>query len=110
MNVNPIIIAAFEDIAPVYPDYYDGDDENYFVIVYEDERPEHFADDDEIAEGTYVALHYYTPSDPQSIKREIRKRLKKLGFIIQNINTFAEPDTAYRHVVVSALIYSFEEE
>ena len=83
MNVNQLIRSALGDMGmKIYPNFYSGDDEEYITFSYLDERPEFWADDEPIYDGTYVRVSLWTRNNPQKYKKQIRKRLRAAGFTV----------------------------
>lgn len=105
MNVNQLIISALSDMGlEVYPNFYSGDDEEYITFSYLDERPEFWADDEPIYDGTYVRVSLRTRQNPQNYKKQIRKRLRAAGFTVTSTAELYEEDTNYVQVAVDAEI------
>jgi len=105
MNVNPIVTSALSSLElPVFPNVYDGTKAEYITFNYSDERPAVRADDEDILDETTIQVHYFTKTNPQSMKKAIRKALRAAGFSIISTQEFYESDTKYYHVVVEAYV------
>lgn len=108
MNVNPLIISALSQFnKPVFPDVYKGEEREYFTFNYSDERPLLIADNEDIMDDTTIQVHYFTPNDPHTMKKNIRQALREKDFIIMNTSQFYESDKDLNHVVVEAGIEGF---
>ena len=105
MNVNSIVIGALYSLnMPVVPNNYEGEADEYIVFNYADERPIISGNDTDLIDRTTIQVHYFTKSNPQPNKKEIRRLLRTAGFIIISTAEFYEEDTRYTHVVVEAEI------
>ena len=105
MNLNSIMQSAFSDMPmKTYPLFYKGDDVEYIVWQYLDERPSVNADDIDVYDITDVRVHLFTPRNPKKYKKQVRNRLRRSGFVILSTNEFYEDDTRYYHITVDASI------
>jgi hypothetical protein len=105
MNINQIISNALSSMdVPVWPNHYDGNASAYIIFNYADERPETYADDEDILDETSIQVHLYTKSDPQADKKKIRRLLRAAGFSITGTQEFYEDDTKFNHIVIEAWI------
>lgn len=105
MNLSETMKSAFSDMnMNAYPDFYKGDDVEYIVWQYTDERPEVYGDDTDIYDITSVRVHLFTPNNPKNYKKQIRNRLRRAGFTIMSTGEFYEDDTRYYHITVDAQI------
>lgn len=105
MNIGPTIVSALSSLSlPIYANHYTGTATAYIVYNYADERPALRADDVDQLDETSVQVHYFTQSNPATVKKAIRRLLRAAGFSIVNTQEFYESDTNYIHVVVEAWI------
>lgn len=95
MNLNDVLINGLSTIGyPVEQDLYTGSKSKYITFVYEDERPSLSADDDEEITQVYMSVSFYAPKEYNyfSDKKNIKKKLKELGFLISSIQTWVRDD------------------
>lgn len=93
MTVNERVLAALGEIAPVYPDLYEGEEREYIVFTYS-EVPQ------AIGEGTptdYVcllAVHYCAPhgKDTVETRNRIAAALASVGFTWPSIMNVSDED------------------
>jgi len=105
MNINSLIGTALAPLAlPVYANFYEGTADEYIVFNYADERPALRADDNDELDETVIQVHYFTKTNPQSHKRNIRKYMRAAGFTIMSTSEFYESDMKYFHVIIEAWI------
>jgi hypothetical protein len=106
MNVNPLVISALRPILGVdpSPNKYTGSASEYITFNYADERPEVYADDEDLLDSTIIQVHFFTKGNPQTNKKAIRRLLRDAGFMIQSTQEIYENDTGYTHVIVYAWI------
>lgn len=91
MNINKLLKDALKPIdLPVEQDEYTGAGNKYLIFVYEDERPEGYADNKPIADTTYLQLQLVTPKnfDYFALKDNIKKRLEAAGFRVTSTRSF----------------------
>ncbi len=105
MNINSIVVTALTSLSlPVQANVYEGAATDYITFNYSDERPALRADDTDLYDETTIQVHGFTKSNPQALKKAIRKLLRASGFTIINTQELYESDTKYNHVVVEAWI------
>lgn len=105
MNVNQLIMSALGDMGmKIYPNFYSGGDEEYITFSYLDERPEFWADDEPIYDGTYVRVSLWTRNNPQKYKKQIRKRLRAVGFTVTSTAELYDEEKNYVQIAVDAEI------
>lgn len=78
--------------------------EEYIVYNPEMEVPGVFADDTDLDWVHYMQIHFYTKQDYTERRKMIRKRLRNAGFVVTDIDTFYESDTAYYHLCFSCYV------
>lgn len=101
INTNPLILDALKDIRlPVEPLTYSGEMTEYITFIDADNRATDYADDLDITESAIVQVHYFTPNNPKSKSKEIRKALRNAGFIYLSTSEFYEKEEKYYHVVI----------
>lgn len=105
MNINPIVIGALASLGlPVTPNINLTGDTEYITFNYMDERPTLIADDTDLYDTTVIQVHYFTKTNPQQKKKDIRRLLRAAGFVVHATMDFYEVDTALNHVVVECSI------
>ena len=105
MNVNPIIKTALASLGlPVTPNINLTGDTEYITFNYMDERPTLIADDTDLYDTTVIQVHYFTKTNPQQKKKDLRRLLRAGGFVVHSTAEFYEDDTALNHVVVECSI------
>lgn len=108
MNIQPIMHELFDPLGvPVVPDIYTGKDCDHIVYNYADERPVIYRDDTDTEDETTVQVHYFTKSNPEKMKRTIRRLLRQGGFCIISTQQYYENDSGYNHVIMEAYITGF---
>jgi len=108
MNVNSLIISALSSLSlPVDAGVYAGSATEYIYFNYSDERPVLRADDEDLTDMTTVQVHYFTKTNPQTVKKSIQTLLRDADFTIINVQEFFESDTQYNHIVVECWIEGF---
>lgn len=81
MNTNPLIMAALSDIGiPVQWMRYVGNETEYITFNDSDNRPSFFGNNEELMDIAYVQIHFFTPNNPKSTAKKIRKKLRQSGF------------------------------
>jgi hypothetical protein len=93
---------------PIHAEFYEGKDTEYITFNFADDRPALRADDTDLISEVTMQVHYFTKSNPQANKRQIRQLLRAGGFTIISTSQFYEQDTEYYHVVVEC--WTLEEE
>lgn len=89
---------------PVYPNQCSDPSDEYIVFNYADERPDFWADDEDLYDLTTVQVHWFTKRNPQAKKKALRYFLKQRGFSILSTQEFYENDTKLNHIVVECEI------
>lgn len=105
MNINSIVVTALASLGlPVTANINLAGSTDYITFNYMDERPTLIADDTDLYDTTVIQVHYFTKTNPQQKKKDIRRLLRAGGFVIHNTMEFYETDTALNHVVVECSI------
>jgi hypothetical protein len=105
LNVNPIVVTALASLGlPVTANINLAGSAEYITFNYVDERPTLIADDTDLYDTTVIQVHYFTKTNPQQKKKDIRRLLRAAGFVIHDTMEFYETDTALNHVVVECSI------
>jgi hypothetical protein len=89
---------------PIHAEFYEGKDTEYITFNFADDRPALRADDTDLISETTMQVHYFTKTNPQANKNEIRRLLRNGGFTIINTSQLYEDDTGFFHVVVECWI------
>ena len=88
MNANPAIVKALEPLGiPVRWLEYKGDAAEYIVFQDALNAPSLYGDDGDVFDTVILQIHYYTKNDPIKRLSEIRKALRRAGFLILGTNT-----------------------
>lgn len=112
MNINRIIEKVFKDFSfdgekiPINPNIYEGDATTYLTYYTYSTKPEGFADDLPIIEGTYGTLDIYSNKNYKKLKNEVKKKLvKECGFtwIDDGLEDYEE-DTKLWHIPINFFI------
>lgn len=106
MNVNPLIETSLAGIGcPVDPIKHDGTEDEYIVYYTTIEVGEFYADNEEIATGTYATVDIFCKGNFKALAAEVKSRLKQTGFTIIGYGPETyEPDTGYYHVPIEIYI------
>lgn len=91
MNLNEMLKTLLCTIGfPVEQDEYTGKEEKYIIFVYEDERPETYADNEVTSDTVSMQIQMVTPKNYNYFesKREIRDLLERAGFFVTSIRSF----------------------
>ena len=105
MNINSIVVTALASLAlPVTANINLAGSTEYITFNYMDERPTLIADDTDLYDTTVIQVHYFTKTNPQQKKKDLRRLLRAGGFVIHNTMEFYETDTALNHVVIECSI------
>ncbi len=113
MNINPLIESMFNgftvdgiDIPIAYQ--LNEEKRDIFLTYYTRiERPEEFADDLPILEGTYGTINIYSKLDFKLLLKEVKRILKKNGFTVTDSGPEDfEEDTGFYHIPVNFYIES----
>jgi hypothetical protein len=105
VNINSIVVTALASLGlPVTANINLAGSTDYITFNYMDERPTLIADDTDLYDTTVIQVHYFTKTNPQQKKKDIRRLLRAGGFVIHNTMEFYETDTALNHVVVECSI------
>lgn len=106
MNVNELLISTLSAHGPVYPDYYEGDEEKYLIFNFPDESPVLYGDNRPKKIVVYVQIHLYLPlkMDYQDEKKEICKELSAAGFRWPSVTILKENDAQKRHIIFETKI------
>ena len=114
MNINPLIERAFTGFTvdginiPIAYQLYEGNRTAFLTYYTRIERPEEFADDIPIFEGTYGTINVYSKSDFKNLLREVKRILKNNGFTVTDAGPEDfEEDTGFYHIPVN---FYFESE
>lgn len=105
MNINATVVTALASLSlPVTANINLAGSTEYITFNYMDERPTLIADDTDLYDTTVIQVHYFTKTNPQQKKKDIRRLLRAGGFVIHNTMEFYETDTALNHVVIECSI------
>lgn len=105
--IHKLVLSALSSLdIPISADVYRGSAKEYITFNFADERPAVRADDIDIIDEASMQIHYFTKSNPLSVKRRIRQLLRNAGFTIIALQQFFESDTNFYHVVVEVWIES----
>lgn len=94
------IIEAIKDFGfPYEPDVYSGDEEQYFVYNYADERGSLYADNMPESVIASVQIHFFLPAEENFIKlkNQIRRALLQQGFTFPEVTVLTEGRK--RHII-----------
>lgn len=114
MNINYILEKEFKnfkfnnELIPISPNIYSGEATTYLVYYTYSTRPEIFADDLSICEGTYGTIDIFSNKNYKKLKNEVKKRIvKNCGFtwIEDGLEDFEE-ETGLWHVPISFYVES----
>lgn len=114
MNINTILEKVFKDFTfddveiPISPNIYNGEASTYLTYYTYNTKPEEFADDLPIVEGTYGTLDIYSNKNYKALKNEVKKKLvKECGFTwIQDGLEDYEEDTKLWHIPIDFFVES----
>lgn len=113
MNINPIIEKSFEHFEvdgmniPIEFKKYSGNASTYLTYYTYLVKPESFADDQAIINGTYATIDIFSKGNFKKIKKEVKKILKEKGFTwISDEAEDYEENTGLFHVPVNFFIES----
>lgn len=114
MNINAILERVFKNFTfddveiPISPNIYNGEASTYLTYYTYNTKPEGFADDLPIVEGTYGTLDIYSNKNYKALKNEVKKKLvKECGFTwIQDGLEDYEEDTKLWHVPIDFFVES----
>lgn len=105
MIVNPLFEAA-ETVLGVqaYPTTYDAEmpTDKYIVYEYLDERVQLYADDEDAYDMTNIRVHWYLTDGVQKAKKDLRRFLRKQGFVIVATGEDYDESTNLWHITVDA--------
>lgn len=106
MNVNELLINTLSAHGPVYPDFYEGEEEKYITFNFPDESAVLFGDNQPKKIVVYVQVHLYLPLDMnyQDEKTQVCKELLKAGFKWPSITIMKEDDVRKRHIIFETKI------
>ena len=114
MNINEILERVFsnfqfeDEIIPISPISYNGNATTYLVYYTYLDRPEGFADDLPIVEGTYGTIDIYSKKDFKNLKNEVKRKIvKDCGFTwLEDGQEDYEEDTKLYHVPIDFFVES----
>ena len=94
MSVGALIVSAVSDLAPCKARIYTGREKRYFVYDITDDRGDDWGDDSPEHTHYWVRLKFYYPQgeNQNSIKKEVRRRLKRAGFSYAQISEVSFPE------------------
>lgn len=106
MNINELLIRTLSSHGPVYPDYYDGDEEKYLTFNYPDENPTVFGNNKALKKTVDIQVHLYLPivSEYQEEKEQICRELQRAGFKYPRVTILVERDVHLRHITFETKI------
>lgn len=106
MNVNELLISTLSAHGPVYPDYYEGNEEKYITFNFPDETPVIYGDNRPKKIVIYVQVHLYLPltMNYQAEKKEICKELALAGFRWPSVTILKEDEVSKRHIIFETKI------
>ena len=105
MNVNPLIVDALKGIGfPVQWLRYTGNAKEYITFNDSDNRPSLWGDNEAIMDTVYSQIHYFTPDNPKSTAKKIRKQLRNANFTVISTTELYEEDTGLYHTVIDVVI------
>lgn len=112
MSVNQIIENALNEIVKgkIWPMVCPEDTPPDMYIVYnpELEEPGFYAEDEDQEWVQHMQIHLYIKSNYIKARKEIRKKLKEVGFTITGITTLYEKSTKYHHLCFECYIEEVE--
>ena len=102
MNINKKIIDTLSPLGlPVKENLYTGNETQWIVFNYADDRGDAYANDAPAVEVATMHIHLYAPLDfnYQNLKKQIRSLLFEAGFSYATVSTEIETDTRLRHLI-----------
>ncbi len=102
MSINRDVIQALAPFGfPVEFMHYDGKADAYFVFNFENEEPVAFSDDEPEFEEYNLQLHFFSNKsfNHVQLKRDVKNRLRALGWDYPRAFTLYEEDTKKNHLI-----------
>ena len=110
MNTNPLIMTALSNIGiPVQWMRYVGNETEYITFNDSDNRPSFFGNNEELMDIAYVQVHFFTPNNPKSTAKKIRKKLRQAGFTYLSTTEIYEETTKLFHTIIEVMIEGISE-
>ncbi len=112
MDLNNLLIDTLSGHGPVYPDFYEGNEEKYLTFNYPDEVGALYGDNLPQRRIVYVQVHLYL-SDTEEYQEEkatICRELKATGVKSPEVTIQWEEDTRKRHIIFETRIQDRIEE
>lgn len=93
MNVKKLLVNALAPAGiPVCATVYEAK-EDQFVVFLGDEEPESCGDDEQLTEVCYVKIHYFCRGDTTPMKKQLRRLLRAVGFVVTDTTELYEEKT-----------------
>ncbi len=110
MNTNPLVMDALKDIGvPIQWMRYIGNAEEYITFHDSDNRPCFFGDNQALMDIAYVQVHFFTPNNPKTMAKKIRKQLRQAGFTYLSTTEIFENETNYFHTIIEVMVSGISE-
>ena len=74
-----------------------------------DNRPSFFGNNEELMDIAYVQVHFFTPNNPKSTAKKIRKKLRQAGFTYLSTTEIYEETTKLFHTIIEVMIEGISE-
>ncbi len=96
--MNHLVITALEGIGvPFELHNYEGDFKTYITYFFYNSKGERFADNEEVLTGHYLQLDVWSDGNYNQLVKEVKQRLKSVGFKRTTEADLYENDTGVYH-------------
>ena len=110
MNINKLVKDTLKPFGfPCKYEEYKGKETSYITFFEMNNIDDEFSDDSEECEVHSLQIDFFTKSDPNNIKKEIKKALKT-NFSEVTFQDLYESDTKYYHICFRCYYYEYKEE
>lgn len=113
MNVNQKIETALDSLVAgkIWPQTCPEPNcpDKYIVYNPELEEPGCYADDEDMDWLHHMQVHLYVRGNYLALRKQIRSRLRKAGFILTDITTLYEKESGFSHLIFSCTIEEEDE-